>query len=134
MFKYKTRAYAVDTDFAGHVHFSNYFRFAEEAEEEFMRSFGVSFREVERENFLLPKVETKCNYISPIRCGDEIEVILRISKIKDRSYRYDFQIKNLSDHQKSAEGYMVVVYVDSEKGEAVKIPEDMRRELEKIRE
>lgn len=134
MFTYKTKARAVDTDLAGHVHFSNYFRFMERAEEAFMESFGMSFEKMEKENFMLPKVESKCNYLSPTRCNDEIKISLKIEEIKQKSYRYKFKIHNLTKNREAAEGHIVVVYIDTKKGEPSKIPADLRKELEKIEE
>lgn len=133
-FKHQFRARIVDTDSAGHVHFSNYLRYAEKAEEEFMRSFGKSFKDMETEKFLLPKAEAKCEYLEPIKCDDKIEVILKIGELKEKSYRYNFEINNLTSNEKAAEGYLIIVYVDQKQEKPSEIPPEFRKELEAIRE
>jgi acyl-CoA thioester hydrolase len=59
-FKSKYRVSWVDTDALGVMHFSNYFRICEKAEEEFTNLLGVSFDH--SENIYFPTVKATCEY------------------------------------------------------------------------
>src|SRR5216117_1135009 len=58
MFEVKIQTYWSDTDPAGIVFFPHYFRFVEQAEEEFYRTTGVSrIKLLEKHGIWLPRVE-----------------------------------------------------------------------------
>ena len=132
MFKHRFHAYFSETDMAGVVHFSNFFRYVEKAEEELIRSLGKSFYEIIKSGFGFPRLEAKCSYLSPIRCGDEVEVRLKVGEIKNKTLRYNFEIHNLTTNQKSAEGYLVVIWMDLKNWRVLKIPEEFKEELKKV--
>lgn len=83
-----------DTDLAGIVHFSRFFVFMESAEDEFLRSFGAHFA-LEHEGARLgwPKVEAACEYRSPARYGDILEIHLRVLRKRHRSIAYGFTFR-----------------------------------------
>ena len=70
-----------DTDMAGIMHFSNFFRFMEVTETAFMRSLGLS---VMLSNYgmdvCLPRVHAECDYQFPLRFEDEVLVHLLVEK------------------------------------------------------
>ena len=62
-----------DTDMAGIVHFSNFFRYMEAAETDFLHSRGLSVTWREGgTRFGLPRVSAACDYKSPARFADAI--------------------------------------------------------------
>lgn len=67
----------VDTDALGVVHYSNYFRYVEAAEEELHRSLGFTFKDLnEKYDIAIPRVEAFCKYKAPARFGDLVVVVL----------------------------------------------------------
>ena len=57
-----------ETDLAGIMHYSNFFRFMEAAEHAFFRSLGFSIHEVDQyENIGWPRVHATCNFSHPLR-------------------------------------------------------------------
>ena len=78
-----------DTDLGGIVHFSRFFVFMETAEDEFLRALGTSFVfEHEGVSGGWPKVEATCEYLSPARYGDELEVHLEVIKLTGKTVTY----------------------------------------------
>ncbi len=132
MFKHKFYAYFSETDMAGIVHFSNFLRYVEKAEEEFIRSLGKSFYEIIKSGYGFPRLEVKCRYLSPIRCGDEVEVRLRVGEVKSKTLRYDFEIYNLTTDKKAAEGYLVVIYMDLKNWKVLEIPKEFIEQLKEV--
>jgi acyl-CoA thioester hydrolase len=129
-FKTTYRVSWVDTDAAGVVHFSNYFRIFARAEEEMYMQLGVAFDEIRQKyNFWLPRVEALCKFKAPARFGDVLEVNLAVEEIMDRALKYSFMIVNKKSEQLIAEGHVVVVVTDKNFGHAVSVPEELIEKL-----
>jgi YbgC/YbaW family acyl-CoA thioester hydrolase len=119
-----------ETDMAGIVHFSNFFRFMEVAEVEFLRSRGLSVGWLAGgERFGFPRVSATCDYKRPARFEDVLEVRVAIERIgpKSVSYSHEFWLEDVLIAcgkitavccRKTAEGL-----------EAVEIPAEIRAKL-----
>ena len=129
-FKTTFRVSWVDTDAAQIVHFSNYFRYFERAEEEFYRSLGFNFESLSRESsIILPRVEAHCNYRNPLKFNDLVEIELSIKEIREKAVKYLFKVYNKTEEKLAAEGYLVLVAVDKNSMKAAKIPEEIVKRL-----
>jgi acyl-CoA thioester hydrolase len=129
VFKISFRVSWTDTDAAQVVHFSNYFRFFEKAEEEFYRHLGFSFNDFIHKGFWLPRVEACCQYKKPARFNDLLEVELMIEELKEKSVKYGFNIFNKDSHVLLATGYAVVVAADKQTGKSAQIPKEIMQKL-----
>jgi acyl-CoA thioester hydrolase len=103
-----------DTDMAGIMHFSNFFRFMETAEHAFFRSIGYSV--VLSRNglgFHLPRVHAECHYRAPLKFEDEVRVHLLVQKKSQRSLTYQFRFHRVGDAETEevARGKVTVVCV-----------------------
>jgi len=91
IFKRKFRVRWVDTDTAGVMHFSNYFRYFEACEEEFYRSLGIDMNQLRDDHgVLLPRVEASCKYKAACHFNDEIEVALIVQDVEPKTVTYQF--------------------------------------------
>ena len=81
-----------DTDMAGIVHFTRFFVFMESAEHEFLRSLGTSVATEWNGNKIgWPRLAASCEYISPLRFEDEVDIHLRVAKKGTKSLTYQFR-------------------------------------------
>lgn len=82
-----------DTDASGIVHFSRFFVFMETAEHELFRAIGSSVH-IEHEGHSVgwPRVAATCEYRSPARFGDELELRVRIERKGRTSITWDHRI------------------------------------------
>jgi acyl-CoA thioester hydrolase len=112
-----------DTDLAGIMHFSNFFRFMEAAEHAFMRSLGysVTMSGLGR-NLGLPRVHAACDYLAPVYFEDEIRVHLIVRKKSARSvaYQFVFHRQDGNEPRLVARGDLVVVCVQRQSNGALK--------------
>src|SRR5581483_3464654 len=96
-FQHTRRVEFCDTDMAGIMHFSNFFRFMEAAETAFMRSLGLS---VVLSNcgldVCLPRVHAECDYQLPLRFEDEVLIHLLVEKKTARTLTYQFRFVKLN--------------------------------------
>ncbi len=83
-----------ETDMAGLVHFSNFFKYMEIAERDFFEAAGVELIQTKPNGERLgwPRVRAECKFSAPLRFGDTIDIHLAVKKIKDRAIDYQFRI------------------------------------------
>lgn len=126
-FKRSFRVHWVDTDIAGVMHFSNFFRYFEACEEEFYRSLSLPLTEI-REKFgvMLPRVEAHCQYKAACRFDEQIDVMLRVREVEEKTITYNFQIFRQSDGKLAAEAYVKCIAVNSE-WKAVPLPAEIAK-------
>lgn len=91
-FRYRRRIEFAETDMAGIVHFSWYFRYMEEAEHALWRAAGMSIFTADGD-LDWPRVSATCDYASPLRFEDDIEVTVEIASLGRRSIQYAFTIR-----------------------------------------
>lgn len=102
----------VDTDALGIVHFTNYFKYFERAEQALLASEGLSYGALRREyEIALPRVEAHCRYLAPMSVGDEAEVELWVEELGTRHVRYGFRVLDLGQGRLAAEGWASVACV-----------------------
>ena len=93
MHSYRTqrRIEFADTDMAGIVHFSRFFVFMETAEHEMLRSLGTTVHfEHEGRHIGWPRVDVGCQFRSPARLGDVLDIEVRIRRKGRRALTYEF--------------------------------------------
>ncbi len=129
VFKTVYRVTWSDTDAAGVVHHSNYFRLFERTEEEFYEHLGLSIDYLANLGFWLPRIEVFCTYRTPSRFGDVLEISLSVDEIKEKVVKYGFVVKKKDTDILVAEGYVVAVAADKGFGKAINIPHKVIEKL-----
>ncbi len=111
-FKLLRRVEFSDTDLAGIMHFSNFFRFMEVAETAFLRSLGLSVV-LSRAGLelCLPRVHAECDYAAPLYFEDEVLIHLLVERKGARTLTYQFRFlrNNDSSPHEVARGRIVAV-------------------------
>ena len=103
-----------DTDMAGIVHYSNFFRYMETAEHGFFRSLGFSVVTDQTDPPIgWPRVHAECDYFQPLRFEDEVEIHMLVSEMKSKALSYVFRFRklNASPPLEVARGKLTVVCV-----------------------
>jgi len=103
-----------ETDMAGIMHFSNFFRLMESAEHAFFRSLGFSVApggagpEVG-----WPRVHAECHYHQPLRFEDLVEIHLLVAAKKSKAITYQFRFRklNVEPPEEVARGSVTIVCV-----------------------
>jgi YbgC/YbaW family acyl-CoA thioester hydrolase len=113
----RRRVQFYELDSAGIVHFSNYFRYMEEAEHAFWRATGMSISPTDSE-IGYPRVNATCDYHRPLKFEDEFEVHIRVAAMAEKSMRYEFLLT--CGDTKIATGSVTIVCVRVRKGEPMK--------------
>jgi acyl-CoA thioester hydrolase len=84
-----------ETDMAGIVHFSVFFRMMEDVEHAFFRSLGLSVSMQHDDRHIgWPRVSAKCDYNGPAKFEDELELRFRITRVGEKSLSYEVRFFN----------------------------------------
>lgn len=137
-FRMSRRMQFAETDMAGIVHFSNFFRFMEETEHAFFRSLGLEIHGTRGGHmFGWVRVHAECDYSRPARYMDELDIQLSVRSMTSKSIDYEILFRlGAADglEEKIARGEMRVVHVckgpDDERMRAREMPADVARLIE----
>jgi YbgC/YbaW family acyl-CoA thioester hydrolase len=84
-----------DTDMAGIVHFANFFRYMEAAEQAFLRSRGLSVAmEWEGQHIGFPRVAADCDFMRPVRFEDVMEILVEMPKVGRKSVTHSIEFQH----------------------------------------
>jgi len=124
-FKYNTRIYYEDTDAGGVVYYANYLKFLERARSEAIYSLGLSNKEIlNKENVIIIVKSCKIDYKKPAKFEDKIEIISKITEVKNSSFNMNQVIKKKLDIISEADVVLVTV---NKKGKPVRIPNILKK-------
>ena len=119
------RVQFVETDMAGVLHFSNYYRYMEEVEHAFWRSHGLSVI-LDKGDISWPRVKTTCEHYAPARFEDEVQLTLRVIAVTNRSVTYEVEFHH--DDKPLAKGKTTAVCCSMKDGRfsSTPIPDKLR--------
>jgi YbgC/YbaW family acyl-CoA thioester hydrolase len=109
-----------EVDQAGIVHFSNFYRYMEEAEYGLWRSAGVSLQPTPE--YAFPRVAASFEFHAPLRFDEEFSVRLQIAHIGRTSLRYVCRISR--GETAVATGAMTLVCISPGTMRPVPLPAD----------
>jgi acyl-CoA thioester hydrolase len=131
-FRTSRRIEFADTDMAGIVHFSNFFRFMESAEVEFLRSLGLSVKMTwDGQSLGFPRVAASCDYLCPARFEEVLDVAVTVKRVGTKSVTYAFAFSRGPDRVARGEVSSVCCRLNLDHTfESVEIPAGIRAKLE----
>jgi len=124
-FAYRRRVQFAETDLAGIVHFTCFFRYMEEAEHALWRAAGLSIAKA-GETTGWPRLAAAFDFQAPLRFEDEFAVLVRITNVSQRSLQYEFTV--MKEEQMIGRGTLTTALVSKTPGEPMKaldLPDDV---------
>ncbi len=126
----RRRVQFAETDMAGVLHFSNYFRYMEEVEHAYWRSLDLTvyLRDAEP-HISWPRVAAGCEYFAPVHFEDELDLTLRVTKLGEKSL--SFEVEFLRGGKRCATGRVTAVCCATKPGsfDPTPIPTAIRARL-----
>jgi len=111
-----------ETDQMGYVHHSHYALYLEEARMELLRSLDIDCAQLEKDGIIMPVVELRTRYSTPLRFGDtirvETETILPWKTKLEFKYRIYNQKNKLVSRSRTT-----LVFAERESGALLNDPE-----------
>ena len=131
-FRTKRQVEFADTDMGNLVHFSRFFVFMETAEHEFLRSLGMEVHStIDGQLVGWPRIAASCEYLSPARFRDQIDIVLRVERKGRTSMSYSFLLS--VEERPVARGKITsACYVLDEPGglRAIPIPQSVASQID----
>lgn len=107
-----------ETDMMGIVHHSVYALYYEQARVDFIKHFGVSYLQLEKEGLMLPLVNLGSSYKKPVYFADEIVVEAYVQEIKPAKIKFAYNVYN-DKGELVNKGYTEHGFVDSKTFKAI---------------
>jgi YbgC/YbaW family acyl-CoA thioester hydrolase len=125
-----------ETDMAGLVHFSNYFRYMETAERDFFEAAGLDLIQTGAGPLRgWPRTRAECKFSAPLHFGDTIEIHLAVLAVKDRSLEYRVRIFRLNadgSRTQAGKGQLTTIHAErlaSGELRSIELPEEVRERI-----
>ncbi len=117
--KFKTR-YA-ETDQMGYIHHSIYAQYYEMGRIELMNKIGISYKQMEKDGYILPVYTLFTKYFKPLTFDELITLKTYVKYLKGVRLAFGYEIFNESG-QKTTEGEVVLVFAGAD-GKPIRPPQ-----------
>jgi acyl-CoA thioester hydrolase len=108
-----------ETDQMGVAYHANYFVWFEVARTDWLRTFGVTYRDLEAEGFFLPVIDARCEYRTSARYDDDLRITATARLVSAVRVAFDYEITGPSAIV--AVGHTVHATLDRQ-GRPVRVP------------
>lgn len=129
VFRHRDRVRWADTDASGRIHFTAMFRWFEYAEQEFLRSHGLTLNDLMDERVNLPRVHVEANYRAALTYDDAVEIHVGVERVGRSSATLRFDVRR-GDGALAGDGCVTWCAVDLASEAACPLPDALRRALE----
>lgn len=121
-----------DTDYLQVMHYTNYLKYCERAQQELLNSVGMGYHTlIHRFGMFIPTVETSLKVKGPVRIDNEIEVVVWVEEIGNKHLKFKSVIKNLTSKKKVGECITVAVCADVGLTESMPLPQEFKERISK---
>jgi 4-hydroxybenzoyl-CoA thioesterase len=117
-----------EIDRAGIVYYPRFFHYFHIAFEEFFADcVGVPYHVlIDEKRIGFPAVHVECDYRSPLKFGDRLEVRISVEKVGGSSVTFRYRVWNQGAARLAAEARITVVCVDMDDFRPMPVPEPYR--------
>jgi acyl-CoA thioester hydrolase len=120
----------VDTDAAGVVHHSQYFRYLEQGRVELMRAVGVDYRTFEiARGLALPVVEARLKYRAPARFDELLALETWLAEGSRAKLVFASALRRVADDVLLHDASVTLACVTMPSGAICSVPADLREKL-----
>ena len=124
----KTRIRYSETDQMGVVYHGNYAHFFEIGRTEWLRSLGVTYKDMEMNGIILPVISLKCNFIKSALYDDVLTITTFLKKKPMVKIEFDYKIVNQND-ELICTGNSVLAFINSKTMKPTRCPDYLLKRL-----
>ena len=118
-----------ETDQMGVVYHGNYAQFLEMGRVEWLRSLGVSYRDMEENGIMLPVISLSVKYLKPALYDDILTVKTILKKKPSVRIEFEYTIANEKE-EIIAEANTTLAFMDINRKRPIKCPEYILEKLD----
>lgn len=124
----KTRIRYSETDQMGVVYHGNYAQFFELGRTEWLRSLGVTYKDMEMSGIILPVISLKCNFIKSALYDDVLTIKTILKKKPMVKIEFDYEIIN-QNNELICTGNTTLAFMDKKAMKPTRCPDYLFKKL-----
>ncbi len=128
-FSTKIRVRYGETDQMGVVYHGNYPTYFEVARTEWLRSLGVTYKNLENKGIMLPVISLFFNFLRPAKYDDLLTISVFLKKRPLVKIEFDYEIYN-QNKEKISTGNSVLAFIDMKTNKPIKCPDYILEQLD----
>ncbi len=117
-----------ETDQMGVVYHGNYAQYFELGRTEWLRSLGITYKDMEISGIMLPVISLKCNFIKSALYDDVLTVETKLKKKPLVKIEFDYVIRN-KNKEILCTGNTVLAFMDMKTNKPIKCPDTLIKKL-----
>ncbi|WP_430929008.1 acyl-CoA thioesterase [Polaribacter marinivivus] len=125
---YSFRVRYGETDQMGVVYHGNYAQYFELGRTEWLRSLGITYKDMEISGIMLPVISLKCNFIKSALYDDVLTVETKLKKEPLVKIEFDYLIRN-KNKEILCTGNTVLAFMDMKTNKPIKCPDTLLKKL-----
>ncbi len=118
----KIRVRYGETDKMGVVYYGNYALYFEIGRTDWIRQFGKTYSELEKQGIIMPVVHMQTRYIAPAYYDEELSVVTEVKEKPSVKITFHHHIFN-PENKLINESEVVLAFVNHKTGRAIKSPD-----------
>jgi acyl-CoA thioester hydrolase len=118
-----------ETDQMGVVYHGNYATYFEVARTEWLRSLGVTYKNMEDSGIMLPVISLSFNFIKSAKYDDLLTISVFLKKSPLVKIEFDYEIVN-QNKEKISTGNSVLAFINMETNKPTKCPDYILEKLD----
>lgn len=112
----------------GVVYHGNYAQYFELGRTEWLRSLGITYKDMEISGIMLPVISLKCNFIKSALYDDVLTVETKLKKELLVKIEFDYLIRN-KNKEILCTGNTVLAFMDMKTNKPIKCPDTLLKKL-----
>lgn len=117
-----------ETDQMGVVYHGNYANYLELGRIEWLRKFGISYKEMEEKGIMLPVISLNINYLKPAKYDDLLTIKTILKKLPSASISFEYELFN-DQGELLTTAVTKLVFIDKIKNRPTRAPEYLMKKL-----
>jgi len=109
----RVRVRYAETDQMLVVYYANYYVWFEVARTDLLRQAGFTYKDMEADGYVLPVVESHCEYRQPARYDDEIDIEVEGIQLSPVRVKFVYRVTRAADGALLAVGHTVHASLDA---------------------
>ncbi|XWN36352.1 MAG: thioesterase family protein [Balneola sp.] len=130
-YTHKLRSRYGETDKMGYVYYGRYLEYFEVARTEMIRSFGLSYRELEEQGVMLPVIHSELEYKIPVHYDVEMEIKVMVFEVPKVRLQTFYEVHTQDQKKPHVLGEVSLCFMDSETRRPCRAPDEFLNKITK---
>lgn len=122
-FTHELRSRYGETDKMGYVYYGRYLEYFEVARTEMIRSYGLSYREMEESGVMLPVIRTEIEYKAPIVYDEKMRIKVMVFDVPSVRLQTFYEVTTENSDSVHIYGEVTLCFMDAESRRPCRAPE-----------